>query len=191
MVAYFIRNFQRLITNEIDDSSHTTKIHTNFCNWHLLRISLSSGLTGFFLVTQTHLPNNSDSSLQLVMAAKTFAKELEHNDCLVKLARGRLDWIELILKKAFKKAYKNDLNAVNGTRASPIKEHHFVQTAFKSDKIFSLFLLAEPFLFTFYSYLMKSSIPTTVNPFRFSYRTTLSQFVYNWQTSTVIFKELL
>ena len=140
MVAYFIRNFQRLITNEIDDSSHTTKIHTNYCNWHLLRISLSSGLTGFFLVTQTHLPNNSDSSLQLVMAAKTFAKELEHNNCLVKLARGRLDCIELILKKAFKKAYKNDLNAVNGTRASPIKEHHLVQTAFKSDKIFSLFL---------------------------------------------------
>ena len=124
------------------------------------------------------------------MAAKTLAKELENNNCLVKLARGRLDCIELILKKAFKKAYKNDLNAVNGTRASPIKEHHLVQTAFKSDKIFSPFLLAEPFLFTFYSYLMKSSIPATAT-FRFSYRTTLSQFVYNWQTSTVIFKELL
>ena len=137
MIAYFIRNFQRLITNEIDYSSHTNKVHTNYCNWHLLCISLSSDLTVFFLVTQTHLPNNSDSSPQLVTAAKSFAKELEHNNCLVKLARGRLDCIELIFKKAFKKAYKNDLN---GTRASPIKEHHLVQMAFKSDKIFLAFI---------------------------------------------------
>ena len=137
MIAYFIRNFQRLITNEIDYSSHTNKVHTNYCNWHLLCISLSSDLTGFFLVTQTHLPNNSDSSPQLIMAATSFAKELEHNNCLVKLARGRLDCIELIFKKAFKKAYKNDLN---GTRASPIKEHHLVQMAFKSDKIFLAFI---------------------------------------------------
>lgn len=106
MVAYFIRNFQRLITNEIDDSSHTNKIHTNYCNWHLLCISLSSDLSVFFLVTQTHLPNNSDSSPQLVTAAKSFAKELEHNNCLVKLARGRLDCIELILKNAFKKSFQ-------------------------------------------------------------------------------------
>ena len=137
MIAYFIRNFQRLITNEIDYSSHTNKVHTNYCNWHLLCISLSSDLTGFFLVTQTHLPNNSDSSPQLIMAATSFAKELEHNNCLVKLARGRLDCIELIFKKAFKKAYKNDLI---GTRASPIKEHHLVQMAFKSDKIFLAFI---------------------------------------------------
>ena len=171
MVVYFIRNFQRLITNKIDDSSHTNKIHTNYCNWHLLCISLSSDVSVFFLVTQTHLPNNSDSSPQLVTAAKSFAKELEHNNCLVKLARGRLDCIELLLKNAFKKAFKNDLN---GTRASPIKENHLLQTAFKCDKIFSLFLLAEPLLFTVYSYLMKSSIGAGVNPFRFSYRTALS-----------------
>ena len=171
MVVYFIRNFQRLITNKIDDSSHTNKIHTNYCNWHLLCISLSSDVSVFFLVTQTHLPNNSDSSPQLVTAAKSFAKELEHNNCLVKLARGRLDCIELLLKNAFKKAFKNDLN---GTRASPIKENHLLQTAFKCDKIFSLFLLAEPLLFTVYSYLMKSSIGAGVNQFRFSYRTALS-----------------
>lgn len=70
------------------------------------------------------------------MTANTLAKELEHSNCLLELGDVLIVLSEL-------------------TRASPIKEYYLFQTASKSVKLFSLFYLVEPFLFTVCSYLMK------------------------------------
>ena len=80
------------------------------------------------------------------MTAKTLAKNSSTVTVCLNSATSWLYWASIL------KAYRNE---INGTRASPIKECHLFQTASKSVKLFSLFYLVEPFLFTVCSYLMK------------------------------------